>query len=92
MFVGPLPVLPTAQKAIAVTPGQAPFGRVPSHQTEARASWLQWDITRFPPELLSRIFGCLGCDATVQVKGTCRKFREVVQADHQGATDCGLPK
>ena len=83
IIVESIVMLPVAQKPLAGSADQVPPGRVPSHETEACASWVQWNITRFPSELLSRIFGCLGCDAIVQVKGTCRKFYDVVQAEHR---------
>ena len=83
IIVEPIVMLPMAQKPLATSAGQVSPGRVTSQQTGAKTSWSQWNISRFPPELLSRIFGCLDYDAIVQVQGTCRRFREVVQAHHK---------
>ena len=77
----PAPMTPVAQKTIAVT-ALTPPEPTSSHTAQGPALWSQWNISKFPTEVISRIFGCLGCDAILQVRGTCRRFREVVRCNH----------
>lgn len=69
-------MLPATQKAIA---GPHPG---PGSSPETDALWFQWHITRLPTEMLSHIFGCLGCDDIARVHDICHIFREVVQANY----------
>ena len=86
-------MLPVARKTSAVTISHASPGREPSQATDVPAICSQRHITQLPPEVLTHIFGCLGCDAIVQVRDTCRLFRKVAQADHVEALFyCQLPE
>ena len=76
-------MLPVAQKFSALTISLAPRGRESSSEMDAPMIWSQRHITQFPPEVLSHIFGCLGCDAVAQVQNTCQRFWKVVQANHR---------
>ena len=73
------------QKAAAATISQVPPERESSQAAVEPAIWSQKHITQLPPEVLSHIFGCLGCDDIAQVRGTCRPFRDLVQAEHAEA-------
>ena len=73
---------PVMQTTVADTASQTPPERVSSHQTEGLASWSQWEISKYPPELLSRIFSYLGCEDIARVRDTCKRFRAVVEACH----------
>lgn len=75
-------MLPVAKKASIRHP---PLGGESSQETNVTATWSQRHITEFPPEVLSHIFACLGCDDIVQVHDTCRLFRRVVLMEHAQA-------
>ena len=66
-------------KAITDNANQIPPERESSHQTERGTSWSRWDVNTFPPELLSHIFSGLECKDIVRVRGTCKRFRELVE-------------
>ena len=82
-------MLPVDQKVSA-----APICRAESpSETPAPVKWLHKHITQFPSEVLSHVFGCLGCDAIGQLQNTCRKFREEVRLNHPEVFFYGqLPK
>ena len=85
IITGTTGMLSTVEKANAVSISQSagvPPERASSHQANDFATWSQWHITEFSNEVLSHIFGCLGCDDIVQVKNTCKPFRQVVLANH----------
>ena len=73
---------PVMQTPVADTTSQTPPERVSSHQTKAFASWSKWNVNNYPTELLSHIFSYLGCEDIVRVRDTCKRFREVVEADY----------
>lgn len=75
-------MLPVMQKSITDVVDQMPHDRVSSDQTERYGSWFQWDVNKYPPELLSRIFSCLGCKDIAKVQVTCKCFRAVVETLH----------
>ena len=75
-------MLPVAKKAGIRHP---PLGGESSQETNVTATWSQRHITEFPPEVLSHIFTCLGCDDIAQVHDTCRLFRKVVLMEHAQA-------
>ena len=72
---------PVTQQTIALT-ALKPLEPASSHLAREPALWSQWNISKFPNEVISRIFGCLGCDEFAQVRDTCRTFREVVRCHH----------
>lgn len=84
MIDGPRPMLPVTQNAVAFI-DQTPPEREPSHQAEGLESWSQWNISKFPTEVISHIFACMGCDTIAQIHNTCLVFREVAQRDHEEA-------
>lgn len=73
---------PVTQTPVADTTSLTPPKRVCSHQTKEFASWSQWDVSNYPTELLSHIFSYLRCEDIARVRDTCKRFREVVEADH----------
>ena len=73
---------PVIQKTITDVVDQMPHDRVSPGQTGGSASWFQWDVNKYPPELISRIFSCLGCKDIAKVRATCKYFRAVVETDH----------
>ena len=83
-MIGSRPMFPVAQKVSAVTISHVPGGES-SQETEVPAKWSQRHITHLPPEVLSHLFGFLGCDDIVQVYDTCLLFREVVVGEHAQA-------
>ena len=80
-----IPMLPVTQTAIAFIGDQTPPEREPSHQAEGPESWSQWNISKFPTEVISHIFACMGCDTIAQIHDTCLVFREVAKRDHEEA-------
>ena len=78
-------MFPVTQNAVAFMVDQAPAERAPSHQAEVPESWSQWNISKFPTEVISHIFACMGCDTIAQIHDTCLVFREVAQRDHEEA-------
>ncbi len=76
---------PMMHKIITDNANQIPPERESSHQTEGAASWSKWDVNTFPPELLSHIFSSLECEDIARVRGTCKRFREVVEANRYEA-------
>ena len=75
------PMSPMMHKTIAGNANQIPPEQVSSYRTEGGASWSRWDVNTFPQELLSHIFSYLECKDIGRVQGTCKRFRELVEAD-----------
>ena len=73
---------PVTQTPVADTTSQTPPERGSSHQTKEFASWSQWDVSNYPTELLSLIFSYLRHEDIARVRDTCKRFREVVEADY----------
>ena len=63
-------MLPIAQKNIAATISQPPPEGESSQEADDPAIWSQRQITQLSRQVLSHIFGCLGCDDIVQVHDT----------------------
>ena len=76
---------PMMHKTIADNANQILPERVSSHRTEGGASWSRWDVNTFPPELISHIFSCLECKDIARLRGACKRFRELVEADRYEA-------
>ena len=74
-------MLPVVQKSIAVTISHGP-GRKSSQETQVPAKWSQRHICDFSPEVLSHIFGFLGCDDIAHMHDTCLLFRKVVLSEY----------
>lgn len=73
---------PVTQTPVADTTSQTPRKRLSSHQTKEFASWSQWNVSNYPTELLSHIFSYLRYEDIARVRDTCKRFREVVEADY----------
>ena len=73
---------PVTQMPVADTTSRTPPERVSSHQPKEFASWSQWDVSNYPTELLSLIFSYLRHEDIARVRDTCKRFREVVEAEH----------
>ena len=69
-------MLPVMQKSVAVMGDQASPEREPSHQSEEPESLSQWNISKFPPGVISHTLACMDCDTIAQVHDTCLVFRE----------------
>ena len=76
---------PMMHKTVTDNANQIPAERESPHQTERGTSWSGWDVNTFPPELLSHIFSCLECKDIARVRGTCKRFWKLVDADRYEA-------
>ena len=73
---------PVMQKTVSDVVDQMPHDQVFQDQTEGYASWFQWDVNKYPSELISRIVSCLGCKDIGNVRATCKSLKAVVETDH----------
>ena len=77
------PKIPRVNDFLISQGAEGPSERESANQADGPAFWSHRCITAMPMEVLSLIFNCLGPDDITQVNGTCRIFREVVQARHR---------
>ena len=78
-------MLSAAHKTVDVSPSRGTEADPTSSYRAGTSVLWSRHISQLPQEVLSHIFGCLGCDDIAHVYNTCQQFREVVQVYHSHA-------